>query len=379
MIRIALSMLIGDKAKYIALVAGIAFASLLITQQASIFTGFAVRTGAWIRDTGGADLWVMDREVEFSEDIKPMLDTALTRVRGVSGVEWAVPMYKGYVDAILPDGSRRTIRLIGLDDATLIGGPPEMLQGSLGDLRQDRALLMNAAAQVLLKRDESQRNLRVGDTLSLNDWEGRIVGSYSASPEFFWEPVFYTTYSRARAIRSDERKTLMYILVKTRPDAVPTEVAQRINAISGLQALTAKQFETQTMWWILEKTGILVNFGITIVLGVMIGVLAAGQTLYTFILDNLKNFGALKAMGVSNFQIVQMMAMQVLVATVVGFGIGVGIAAMSGKALAATGLAFEMPWPVPVLGFFGVLCCCLLAGLFSVIRVLRLEPAVVFK
>jgi len=52
MIRIALRMLLGDKLKYAGLVAGLAFATLLITQQGSIFAGFVLRTGAWIRDTG---------------------------------------------------------------------------------------------------------------------------------------------------------------------------------------------------------------------------------------------------------------------------------------------------------------------------------------
>jgi putative ABC transport system permease protein len=374
---VALKMLVGDRFKYVALIAGVAFAALLITQQASIFTGYALRTGAWIRDTGAADLWVMDEAVEFSEDVKPMLDTALSRVRGVAGVEWAVPMYKGYVDAVLPDGSRRNIRLIGLDDATLIGAPPAMVDGALSDLRQDGALLMNAAAGIELKH--AGRLLKVGDHLSLEDVDARIVSTYAASPEFFWEPVFYTTYSRARTVRNDQRKTLMYMLVKVRPGESAKAVAARIGEIRGLKAMTPIQFERETMWWILDQTGILVNFGITIALGVVIGLLVAGQTLYTFILDNLRHFGALKAMGLSNGRVIGMMLAQVLLVTVVGFGIGLGGAALTGRAFASGGLAFEMPWQIPVGGFVAVLGCCSLAGLFSIVRVLRLEPAVVFK
>ena len=54
---------------------------------------------------GGADLWVMDPQVQMSEGPKPLSDTALQRVRSVSGVAWAVPMYKGWLKCRLPDGT----------------------------------------------------------------------------------------------------------------------------------------------------------------------------------------------------------------------------------------------------------------------------------
>jgi putative ABC transport system permease protein len=376
---VAIKMLIGDKMKYFAMIAGVAFAALLITQQASIFAGYALRTGAWVRDTGNADLWVMDDQVEFTEDIKPMLDTALTRVRGVQGVQWAVPMYKGYVNIILPDGTRRNVRIVGLDDATLMGGPPTMVEGTLADLRRDQAVIMNADMPVEFKREGQGRALKVGDRVSFNDEGGVVVGSYRSSPEFFWEPVFYMTYSQAKKLYAAERKSLQYMLVKVADGQDIAAVQQRINAIRGLKAMTSSEFEDETMWWILIATGILINFGITIGLGFVIGLLVAGQTLYTFILDNMRNFGALKAMGVSNGRLIGMMSLQVLLATVLGFGLGVGGASITGAAFAGGGLAFQMIWQIPVFGFFAVLLCCLLAGVFSMARVIRLEPAVVFR
>jgi putative ABC transport system permease protein len=197
-IRVALQMLVGDRLKYIALVAGVAFAALLVTQQASIFTGYSMRTGSWLRDSAVADLWVMDEQVRFSDDIKPMNDTVLQRVRGVEGVEWAVPMYKGYLRARLPDGTIHMTRLVGLDDATLMGGPPVMVRGELGDLRRDRAVIVgqrDLAAGLAPERGGAK--LEVGARLDLNDNEVEIVGTFESTPEFFWEPVVYTSYSRA--------------------------------------------------------------------------------------------------------------------------------------------------------------------------------------
>jgi putative ABC transport system permease protein len=134
-----------------------------------------------------------------------------------------------------------------------------------------------------------------------------------------------------------------------------------------------------TQEWILRETGILINFGITIALGVVIGLLVAGQTFYTFVLDNLKHFGALKAMGVSNGRAVGMLTVQTIVVAGIGYGIGVGAAAISGMVLAGGGLAFEMSWPIPIVAGTAVMICCLLAGLLGMLRVVRLEPAVVFK
>jgi putative ABC transport system permease protein len=380
---IALKMLLGDRLKYIALVIGVSFASLLITQQASIFNGFARQTGAWIRDTDVGDLWVMDEQVEFTIDLKPMIDTQLGRIRGVEGVEWAVPVYVNFFNAIFPDGTQRNTRVIGIDDATLIGGPPVMVEGTLADLRRDRAVLMNAdmadSALMLKKAEGGPRPMRVGDRLSLNDNEVTVVGSYRSTKEFFWEPIFYTTYSRAKFLYKDQRKSLTYVIVKTKPGVSIDSVKNNINQIRGIKALSSREFEEITQEWILRETGILVNFGITIALGVVIGLLVAGQTFYTFVLDNLVHFGSLKAMGVSNARAVGMLAVQTLLVAGIGYGIGVGVACVSGMVLKSGGLAFEMSWPIPLFSGLAILVCCLLAGLLGMIRVIRLEPAVVFK
>src|SRR5215468_9254496 len=168
---VALKMLVGDRLKYLSLVAGLAFAAFLIVQQASIFTGFSLQMGAWIRDTAVADLWVMDDQVNFVDDYKPIPDERLQRVRGVDGVEWALPMFKSYLPVQLPDGTRIQCRVIGLDDASLTGGPPVMVQGRLEDLRRDRGVFINIdhARTTLAQVRSGKTPLKVGDWISVND------------------------------------------------------------------------------------------------------------------------------------------------------------------------------------------------------------------
>src|SRR6266513_5267134 len=140
---VAWKMLVGDRAKYIGIIVGLTFASLLITQQAAIFVGLMSRTYGAITDLGLPDIWVMDKKVQFIDDVKPLQDTQLYRVRGVDGVQWAVPLYKGLLKARLDNGNFQTCNVLGLDDATLIGGPPEMVQGQLADLRRSEAVIVD--------------------------------------------------------------------------------------------------------------------------------------------------------------------------------------------------------------------------------------------
>jgi len=377
---VALKMLVGDRMKYVALVAGVAFAALLITQQAAIFVGYAMQTGAWVRDTAVADLWVMDDQVEFTDDFKPMADMELQRIRGVPGVAWAVPMYKNYLRSRLPDGTLTQTRVVGLDDATLTGGPPEMVEGRLEDLRQDRGVLVNVSqVDTTLAPRRGGAPLKVGDRISVNDNEAVVVGTYRATKEFFWDPVLYTTYSRALSWAPRERKVLTFVHVKVQPGADVAAVAGRIRATTGLAAMTNDAFEWQTMTDLLKRTGILINFGITIALGFVIGLLVAGQTFYTFVLDNLRQFAALKAMGLTNAAVLRMLCLQVVVVGSVGYGIGVGAASVFGSLVGGDALAFQMSWQIPIVGGVAVLACCLVAGMMGIVRVLRVEPAVVFK
>jgi putative ABC transport system permease protein len=345
--------------------------------------GFASRTKAWIQDTYEADLWVMNTQLEFSEDRKSIPNATLSRVRGTNGVAWAVPMYKGYLKARLPDSRLKTIRVIGIDDASLVGGPPKMIQGTITDLRRDASILVDESEMksTLATKDNfgKLKPLVVGDHISLNDHDAVIAGTFQRSREFFWEPLIYTTYSRAITFAPQEREMLNFVLVKIKSGESITDVAQKIAIRTGLQALTPAQFQSFSMWYILVQTGILVNFGITIVLGIVIGILVSGQLFYTFVLDNLRHYASMKAMGVTNRVMRRMVMIQVLVVGFIGYGIGLGAAAVTGYAASGDSLAFQMTWYIPIFSFLAVLMSCILASLISLRRVLALEPAVVFK
>lgn len=377
---LAIKMLVGDKLKYFGLLAGMAFAAMMITQQASIFQGLKDQTGTFIRENSGVDLWVMDDQVKFSEDQLPMPETALQRIRSIEGVEWAAPMFKGWVRARLQDGTRMQVILIGLDDASLAGAPTEMVTGSVRDLRQDGAVLIDAKdASTKLRLEKAGLDMQLGDRMSVNDNELRVVGMYDAPPSFFWDPILYTTYSRALSISPQERNLMSFVLVKVKEGVSIREVQDRIHERTRFIARTGDEFEKITSAYILDKTGILVNFGMAIGLGLIIGMIVTGQTFFNFTIDNLRYFASLKAMGAGAGTLIRMVMTQVLVATVLAFGLGVGIASVAGYFIQKTDLAFNMPWQIPVFSGAAMLVVGGLAAAISLVKVLRLEAGVVFR
>ena len=102
--RIALKMLFGDRGKYLGIITGITLASILMIQQPGMLVSIFTMTYSFITDVSLPNIWVMDAKVQQIDDSKPLLDTQLYRVRGVRGVEWAVPLYKGSQKVRLSNG-----------------------------------------------------------------------------------------------------------------------------------------------------------------------------------------------------------------------------------------------------------------------------------
>ncbi len=374
---VALKMLTGDRAKYFGIVFGITFAALLIAQQSSIFCGLMWMTTSQIQDVRGADIWVMDKNVQYIDDIKPMSENELYRVRGVPGVAWAVRLYKGLTRARMADGNFQQIILLGLDDATLVGAPEEIVTGALADLRRPDGVIVDERGYRQMWPGEEYRP---GRTFEMNDRRAVVVGVCKASKTFQTFPIVYSTYSQATQFVPRERKLMSFVLAQGEAGLDSRAVCDRIEAQTGLRAMTRDEFAWATIRYYMEKTGIPINFGMTVLLGVLVGGAITGQTFYLFTVENLRQFGALKAMGVGNLRIVGMVLLQAAVVGLIGFGLGVGMAALFGEMNRQSDrLAFLMPWQVLVGTGAAVMLIMVVVSLLSVRRVMVLEPAIVFR
>lgn len=375
---VALRMLMSDKAKYFGLVFAFAFSTFLLLNQMSIFAGIMKRTGSQVLDVTDADIWVMDPYTEYFEQTKALKDTDLARVRGVEGVDFAVRLFKGNPTAKTLEGKFASTFTLGVDDSTLTGVPRKMLMGSWERLREAKSIVIDKAGYLLLYPGEP---LELGRTLELNDHKATIVGISDASAPFVSFPVIHARYSEAVNFQGRERNQLAYVLVRAREGVNATDLARRIEHSTGLKARTTNEFVWDCIGYYMRNTGIPVNFGITITIALIVGLAVAGQTFYMFTIENLRQFGALKAIGVTNGRLIGMVLLQALTAGAIGYALGSGMAAtffaVMSQQIATRGII--MPWQI--LAIVGALMAAVtfVVSLISVRRVLVLEPASVFR
>jgi putative ABC transport system permease protein len=373
---VALKMLFGDRAKYLMLLCGLTFAVMLIVQQGSIFWGLMIWSQSSVSNLN-VPIWVTDPGIAQVDEVKPIADTAVDRVRSVPGVEWAVPLYKGLLRARLSNGDYHQITLTGLESSTLIGRPAEVLEGRFEDVLQPDAVVLD---QWAVERMGGPNVIKIGTVFELNDKLARVVAIAKTQKSFTNIPVVYTTYERAIRYIPRERRTLSYVLAKAKDGVPVAEVTKRIHEQTGLGAFTAEEFGWKTIGWVLKNTGIGINFGTTILLGFIVGMAIAGQTFYLFTVENLRQFGALKAMGASTFTLARMILLQAFTVGLTGYGVGIGLATVFGFFTARSGgLPFIETWQLLLLVLVALLAICTFSALISIIKLARLEPAIVFR
>ena len=378
MYRIALRMLLGDKSKYLMLVGGLTFASLLMTQQCGVFLGLLSWTTSHMRNMR-ASIWIVDPKVEQINEIKALRDTDVNRVRTVAAVAYAVPLYAGVLQARVADGSFKPIEVIGLDATTLVGRPPRILAGRLEDLRLPNTVMIDELAVTRLSLNP-KRPLRIGDTFEINDREARVIGICRTDRHFFGYPYVYTTYDQARQYAPPTRKMLSMVLAEPAKGFTAARAARRIEKETHLKAFTEAEFGSSTLIWFFKNTGIPASFGTTIILGFIVGVAVSGQTFYSFVLENLRHLGALKAMGAGNGLLARMLLLQAFTVGFIGYGIGVGLTVLFGMMVLRTGQPpFLLPYQLPLGTLAVILLICSLAALLGIRKIYKLEPAVVFR
>lgn len=378
MFHLALRMLLGDRAKYIMLIGGLTFSALLMTQQNGVFQGLLAWTTSHMRNMR-ASIWVVDSRVEQVNETKALRDTDVNRVRSVAGVDFAMPLFQSVLKARAADGSEKLIQMIGIHAGTLFGGPTQILAGELEQLRMANTVVIDELAAERLGR-AAGIPLTVGDTFEINDREARVVGVCRTERHFFGYPYVFSSYDQALQFAPRQRKMLSMILAEPKAGLTAEQVANAIRSETGLAAYTVPQFEKSTISWIWRNTGIPASFMTTIILGFIVGIAIAGQTFYSFVLENLRHLGALKAMGASNGLLSAMLLFQAFTVGLIGYGLGLGITAAFGFAVADQGQPpFRLLPDSLIRTFVAILLISGFAALLGIRKVAKLEPAIVFR
>lgn len=374
LLQIALKLLANDKGKFFTLIIGITFAVFLMMQMTSVFSGVMHRSAATIFNVS-AKMWVMDPSVNIQSDNIPMPAYVLDAVRSINGVKYAVPLFTGGGLVKLNNGKYQSATIIGLDDATLFGRP-EVIDGDIYDIYNNDAYIVAKDAEY-----HKLNNPEVGTTFEINDHRAVVVGHSKAFVNgLFGSPTLYTTYTRAIADLPTTRFTISYILVepKTLKDIpyIKNQVAQL-----GYSALTQDEFVTKNKDYYLYQTGLGTNVLIMTLISFIVGLSIAGQTFYTFVLENLEEFGALKAIGAKRNELISMIFFQSAIVGMLGYGFGVFISSML-IALAKLRLpeyASLVTFSNLAVSFVMVLIIIAFSSYLGIRKVIKIDPFDIFR
>jgi len=375
LIILAYRLLVSDRGKYTALLVGTTFSVFLIVQMTSTFAGILTKASATVINVG-ASIWVMDPAATNTVlSSIPMPDYVLDAVRSINGVKYAVPLYSGAALVKLRDGTYQPVTVIGLDDASLFGRP-QLLEGNIDDIFAENGF-------IVVKDEEFPKlgNPKIGTEFELNDHRGVIVGIATVpTGALYGTPTLYTTYDRAIQYIPSMRFTLSYILVEPKGDVEIPRIKAEVARL-GYLALTNKEFQNGISDYLKYKTGIGTNTLLMMVISFLVGLSISGQTFYTFIIENLEHFGALKAMGAKGRELVTVILFQAGFTAIVGYGLGIGLSTIIiGLAkLRLPEYASRVTYVNLGLAFALVLIIASAFGYVGVRRVLRIEPFDIFR
>jgi len=373
-LRLAYKLLVNDTAKFSALLLGITFAVFLMMFITSMFSGVMNHASSTVINIG-APVWVMDPSVETISNSVGMPDYVLDAVRSMQGVKYAVPLYSGGALVKLGDGTWQSVTVVGLDDTSLYGRP-ELLEGKIEDIYAENGFIVVKDAEF-----SKLENPRIGSTFELNDNRGVIVGvARVATSGLYGIPTLYTTYERAIQYIPNPRFTISYVLVEPKSASDIPRIKQQVEAL-GYRARTKEEFMKKTEDFFIYKTGGGTNMMIMTFISFIVGLSISGQTFYTFILENLERFGALKAIGTKSRDLVRMILFQATFTALTGYGLGVGgcVLLIYLAKLRLPSYAAMVTFSNLAVSFAMVVMIAAGSSYAAVRRVLKIEPFEIFR
>jgi putative ABC transport system permease protein len=365
--------LFHDKIRLAVTLTGIVFAVVLIVVELGLFIGFTVTTSSLV-DNSGADLWVTSKHVPYVELGVPFSERKLYQVRAVPGVAQAEKFIARWTQWKRADGRKESVQIVGFNPDTRIGGPWNLVAGSVQDLRTPDTVIVDEIYKSKLGVS------RVGEVFEVNDHRARIAGFTRGIRAFTTSPYVFTTFKRAQDYTRVPAGQTIFVLVKTVPGANLEQVRRDIlERVKDVDVFTTPEFSRMTRFYWMFTTGAGVAVLLAALLGLIVGFVVVAQTIYATTVDHLREFGTLKAMGAPNRYVYKVIIEQAALSAFLGYLLGMTASIFVVRASQHGGAAIVLPWPMAIGMFFLTLGMCVAAALVSINKVTHLDPAMVFK
>ena len=373
MVSLARKNLLHDRIRFAITLAGVAFAVTLVLVQVGLFLGLLGKATVTIENSS-ADIWIAAKNTPNVDFGNPFPETVFLRARGVAGVERADNAIVQFVNIQLPSGATENALVYGLSEPTYWNLPWKVEAGRAEDLNRGYNLMMDRSAVLRFGAFD------VGDYRELGGRRFRIIGRSAEAESFTTTPIVFMDFANAQSLLEQLSSQTTYVLVKVAKGYDPKEVAARLRPMFPFNDVhTRDEWAAASRGYWIESTGLGMSMGVTVFLGILVGVVIVAQTLYTSAVENIRQFGTVKAIGGSNWDIYKILGEQALIAAVCGFGLGAGASYAVRPAMASLHLTVLLTPQFSGVVFVGTVAMCLAAALFSFRRVALIDPALVFR
>lgn len=372
-IRIALRNLLHDRVRLAVTLVGVIFAVVLITVQGGLFVGFTQATSCVIDHTQ-AEVWVGSKGVRNFDVSHPLPDFKFHQILDVPGVARAERFIVRFVNWKKPAGGMESVEVVGFDTASGLGRPWNVTAGDERLLRLDDTVAMD---ELYL---DKLGVAGLGERVEINDHRARVVALSNGIRSFTTSPYVFCSYRNARRYTKFTDGQCTYLLLRPAPGITPKALRDAIKArVPDVDVFTREEFATKTQNYWMFTTGAGLALLIAASLGLVVGGVVVAQTLYATTLDHLPEFGTLRAMGAPSGYIHRIIVVQAVAAAMVGYSFGIGIGFVLVRLAERGGASIVLTGPMAVGLFFLTVIMCVTAGLVSIRKVTRIDPAMVFR
>jgi len=352
---------------------GIVFAVVLIVVELGLFVGFTVTTSSII-DRSNVDLWVVSKGTPYIEQGGLFSERKLYQALATPGVASAAKYIVHWAQWKTPSGADESVQVVGFDTTTGTGGPWNVVEGNLNDLKAPDSVMLDE----LYKSKLGVK--RVGEVFEINGRRARVVGFTRGIRAFTTTPYVFTNFKYAQGYAGVPEDQTYFLLVRAVPHSDLKVLRHDLEArLRDVDVLPAADFSRMTRIYWMFTTGAGVAVLIAALLGLIVGVVVVAQTIYATTMDHIREYGTLKAMGAPNRYIYRVIVTQAGISAVAGYALAMVVSFFVVRASQSGGAAILMPWPMAVGIFFLTLLMCVVAALVSISKVTSIDPAMVFK
>lgn len=372
MARVGLRMMVHDKLKMLGTLIGVVFAVLLSNQQAGTFLGLLNKNTMFI-DNAGADIWVMPPNSEALSGGKFIPEAIWRQASGVPGVAWAQPLLFGAATIAVPGGSSEAVTVIGTRLPAAKGGPWNMVAGDPSVLAHPDTMIFEDGVRDMLG------GLNLG---SVRELGGRNVqvGGFTWGLLPFGPAYSFADYDLARLLLHVDSDRAHYVLVGVEPGEDVERVRSALAArFPDVKVATKKEFMRSTTRYVLGRTAIGVTLGTSTAFGLLIGFVIVALTTFSAVIDNIREFGTLKAIGATTWDLAKLLLAQSVAYGLLGSLVGLTLVTRMADAIRSPKFAIVLPPEMAIATTVGMVLLCAVASSFALVRLRKLEPAMVFR